>query len=397
MRRHPMRATKNRIAALCAFFVLAALLAACGSGVPGDSVAIVDGNPIATRAFQHWEYIAAKGQASQSPGSPVIVPDPPDFKNCIATARTISSLANTPAKTLKNDCQQVFTQIRDQVLDFLIRSYWYQALAASKGIKVTDKQVQTAFQSAKKQQFPTETQFQTFLSQSGQTLQDILYRVRVNQIYMKLIAKQQANITPKAIQSYYNSHTSQFGTPEQRNIRIVLTKTAADAQAALSALNGGATWKATAKRFSTDAATKNNGGLLTAVTKGQEDAALDKAAFSAPAQKLEGPVKGQFGYYVFKVTSVKPGTQQSLAQATPLIKQILQQQQSANAQTAVDSAAKKKYQSKTKCRSGYVMNLCSGYKAPKTPTTPAATPTPTPAPTPSTPSTTSATTTTKKK
>jgi hypothetical protein len=108
-------------------------------------------------------------------------------------------------------------------------------------------------------------------------------------------------------------------------------------------------------------------------------------------------VKGQFGYYVFKVTSVKPGTQQSLAQATPLIKQILQQQQSANAQTAVDSAAKKKYQSKTKCRSGYVMNLCSGYKAPKTPTTPAATPTPTPAPTPSTPSTTSATTTTKKK
>jgi foldase protein PrsA len=368
-----MRSAKNRIVALGAFFVLAGSLAACGSGVPGDAVAVVDGNPITTRAFQHWEYIAAKGQASQSPGSPVIVPDPPDYKNCIATARTISSLANTPAKTLKNDCAQVFTQIRDQVMDFLIRSYWYQAYATSLHISVTNKQVQNAFQTAKKQQFPTEAQFQTFLSQSGQTLQDILYRVRVNQIYMKLIAKQQSNISPKAIESYYKSHGSQFGTPEQRNLRIVLAKTQADAQAAFNALSHGATWKATAKQYSTDTATKNNGGLLTGVTKGQEDAALDKAAFTAPAQKLEGPVKGQFGYYVFKVTSIKPGTQQSLAQATPLIKQILQQQQSSNAQTAVDDHAKKKYMSKTSCRSGYVMNLCNGYKAPKTPTTPTTT------------------------
>src|SRR5947209_19402093 len=179
--RGAMRSTRKRIQALGAFLVLAVGLTACGNGVSGDSVATVAGNPISKKAFDHWIYIAAKGQSASSPGSPVIVPDPPDYKNCIATAKTISSLAKTPDKTLKTDCQQVFQQLRDQVMDFLIRSYWYQADAHAQKINLTNADVQKAFQSAKKAQFPTEAQFQTFLSQSGQTLQDILYRVRVNE------------------------------------------------------------------------------------------------------------------------------------------------------------------------------------------------------------------------
>ena len=76
---------RRSLLALGAFFVLAAAVAGCGgSGVSGDSVADVAGNPITTQAFNHWMYVAAKSQAAQSPGAPVIVPnDPPDFNNCI--------------------------------------------------------------------------------------------------------------------------------------------------------------------------------------------------------------------------------------------------------------------------------------------------------------------------
>src|SRR5437016_11827566 len=117
--------------ALGAFFVLAAGVSACGSGLSGDSVATMAGNSISTGAFNHWMYVAAKGQASQSPGAPVIVPnDPPDFKSCIAQARKeIPTLASTPAKQLKADCGQLFTSLSSQVLDFLIKAYWYQAQA----------------------------------------------------------------------------------------------------------------------------------------------------------------------------------------------------------------------------------------------------------------------------
>jgi foldase protein PrsA len=389
----------SRILAPGAFFVvIAVLVAACGSGVPGDSVADVDGNPITTQAFNHWMYVAAKSQAAQSPGSPVIVAnDPPQFPKCIAQVRKqVPSLARTSTKQVRSDCKQLFTSLSSQVMDFLIKAYWYQAEAAKEGVKVTDKQVRSAFTKAKNQQFSTSAQFQTFLSQTGQTLPDILFRFRINQIFQKLISKHTTKITPAAVSAYYNSHKSQFGTPQTRDIRIVLAKTQGGANAAKAALSSGQSWKAVAKKYSTDPTSKNNGGLLVGVTKGEEDAALDAAAFSAPTNKLLGPVKGQFGYYVFEVTKITQSTQQTLAQATPLIQQTLNGQQQTNSQTAVDKVAKKHWLRQTKCRSFYVIADCSGYKPPKTTTTPS-TPTPstTPPPTTSTPSTTPTTKTTK--
>lgn len=365
-----MRLTKL-IAALGAFFVLGAGLAACGSGVPGDAVADMSGNPISTAAFNHWMYVAAKSNAAQSPGAPVIVPnDPPEFKSCIAQARKqIPTLAKTPAAQLKKDCNQLFQSLSSKVMEFLITSYWYQAEAAKQHISISDAQVQKVLASEKTQQFKTPAEFQTFLTQSGSTLQDILYRVRVLELVKKLRAQHPSKVTPAQIQTYYSSHTSQFGTPQSRSIRIVRTNDAKTAAAAKKALDSGQSFKVVAKKYSVDTATKNKGGLLVGVTKGQEEQALDTAAFAAPVNKVLGPIHGTFGYYVFEVTGIKKSTQRTLAQATPLIQQILQGQSQTSAQTAVDNQVKKNWLSKTKCRSTYAMADCSGYKAPKTSTT----------------------------
>ena len=361
----------RRLTALGAFFVVAVAVAACGGGVPGDSVASVAGNPITTQAFNHWMYVAAKSQAAQNPGAPVIVPnDPPNFDNCIALARKeIPTLAKTPAKTLRSDCKQLFTSLSTQVMDFLIKAYWYQADASKQGVKVTDSEVQNAFNSAKNQQYPTAAGFNNFLKQTGYTVPDLLYRFRIDEVLKKLIAKHNKTITPAQIQSYYNSHASQFGTQESLSMRVILAKNQADAQAAKKALQSHQSWSTVAKKYSTDPTTKNSGGLLTGVTKQQADTALANAAFSAPLNKLLGPIKGQFGYYVFEVTHVTPATHQSLAQATSLIRSQLTQQNSQSAQTAVDTQAKKDWLSQTTCRSEYAMADCKGYKAPKTATT----------------------------
>ncbi|HEY1591473.1 MAG TPA: peptidyl-prolyl cis-trans isomerase [Solirubrobacteraceae bacterium] len=366
-----MKKYRRSITALCAFFVVGAGLAACGSDVPGNSVADVAGNPITTQAFNHWMYVAAKSQAAQSPGSPVIVPsDPPNFTKCIAQVRKqVPTLAKTAEKQLKADCKQLFTSLSSQVMDFLIKGYWYQALAAKLGIKVSDADVQKAFNAAKTQQFQTPAQFQNFLSQTGQTQADILFRFRINQLFQKLIARHTTKITPTVIQQYYQAHLSQFGTPQTRDIRIVLTKTEAQAKAAKAALASGQSWAAVTKKYSNDPTSKNNGGLLKGVTKGQEDKALDTAAFSAQVSKIGGPIQGQFGWYVYEVTKITKPTQQTLAQATPLIQQTLQGKQQTNSQTALDKQAKKAWLSQTKCRSDYAMADCSGYKAPKTSTT----------------------------
>ncbi len=365
-----MRKSSRRILALCAFFALAVAAAGCGGGVPGNSVADVAGNPITTQAFNHWLYVAAKSQAAQSPGSPVIVPnDPPQFSHCVTQVRQqIPSLAKTATKTLRADCKQLFTTLSSQVMDLLIKTYWYQAEAARYHIAVTQAQVQRAYTTAKAQSFTSNAQYQSYLAQTGKTDADILFQFRVNQIFQKLLARHTATITPATIQSYYSSHLSQFGTPETRSIRIVLAKTAAQANAANHALQSGQSWNKVAKKYSTDPTSRNSGGLLVGVTKGQEDAALDQAAFSAPVNKLLGPVKGQFGYYVFEVATIKKATQQTLAQATALIRQTLTGQRQTTAQTAVDGIAKKHWLSQTSCRADYAMADCTGYKAPKTST-----------------------------
>jgi foldase protein PrsA len=151
-------------------------------------------------------------------------------------------------------------------------------------------------------------------------------------------------------------------------MNIVLTKTEAEANTAKSALQGGQSWKTVAKKYSIDPS-KSSGGALNGVTAGQQDSALSKAAFAAPVNKLIGPVKSQFGYYLIEVTKVNPATQRTLAQSSALIKQTLTQQLQTQAQTAVDNHAKKDWLKKTSCRKLYAMADCNGYKAPKTSST----------------------------
>jgi len=361
-----MKALRS-IPALGAFFVLLAVaVSACGSGIPGDSVANVAGSPISTQAFNHWMYVAAKGQAAQSPGQPVIVPnDPPSFSKCVAQVRAqIPALKTTPDKQIKSDCGQLFTSLSSQVMDFLIKAYWFQADAHKMGVKVTNAEVQTALATAKKGQFSTNAQFQAFLTSSGQTMPDILFRIRVQQVFRKLLAKHTATVSNAQIAAYYSSHQSQFGSPETRDLRIVLTKSQGQASAAKSALQHGASFKVVAKKYSTDATTRNIGGALTGVTKGQQDAALSQAAFSAPVNKLLGPIKGQFGYYVVEVTKITAAVTKTLAQSSALIKQTLISQSQSTAQTAVNTQAKSDWFKQTKCRSLYAMADCFGYKAP---------------------------------
>ena len=272
-------------------------------------------------------YVAAKTQAAQqSPTQPVIVPnDPPEFNNCIALVEEgFLDLAKTSTKTLRGECQQAFTSLKNSVLDFLIKAYWYQADADKLGIKVTNAQVEKTFTAEKNAQFASNPAgFNTFLSQSGQTVPDLLYRFRDQRDPAEARRQAHQAVTQAQIQAYYNSHLSQFGTQETRSMKVVLASSQANALAAKKALSSGQSWATVVKKYSIDPTTKSTGGVLNGVTKQQEEAALSTAAFAAPANKLLGPVKGQFGWYVFEVTKIIPGTQQTLAQASSQIKQQL--------------------------------------------------------------------------
>ena len=374
----------RRFLALGAFFVVALVLAACGgSSIPGNSVAKVGGTSITKDDFNHWLKIAAissQGQTDPDVASgkkAAEIPDAPDFTKCVAEKQ---KTAPTPAKgqpapttaQFKQQCSTEYNGLRDQVLQFLISAQWIVGEAKDQGIKVTDSEVNTQFETTKKQSFPKEADFQKFLKSSGMGLDDLKFRVRVQALSDKLrtkVTKGKDTVTQAQIADYYNKNKSRFAQPERRDLRIVLTKTKAKADQALAALKSGQSFKSVAKKYSIDQASKNQGGKLLAVAKGQQEKALDDAVFKAPKGKTEGPVKTQFGYYVFDVSKITQASQQTLTQATPTIKQLLQSQ---NQQKALDDFVKdfqKRWKDKTNCRNGFVTQDCKNAPKPKSTST----------------------------
>jgi foldase protein PrsA len=366
------------LAALGAVFVVTIALAACGSSdsVPGNAVASVDGNAINQATFNHWMTIAANSSQQSATGQTTkqAVPVPPDYTACVASlkkqlAALLKGKQSPTEAQLKAQCAQEYQSYLQQVMQFLVSAEWVLGEAKAQGINVTDAQVAKQFATIKKQQFPTPAAYNQFLASSGETEADLLLRVKLELISTKLrnkATKGSTTATPAQIASYYNAHKSQFGTPESRDVSIILTKTQQQAQAALNAIKAGAPFADQAKKSSIDVATKKQGGALTNVVRGQEEAALDQAIFSAPVNKLSGPIKTPFGYYVYNVTKVNPGTQKTLAQVSPTVKSQLIALNQQTALTKFVNGFTKRWTAKTNCRTGFVVMDCKNYKAPKT-------------------------------
>jgi foldase protein PrsA len=363
----------RHIAAPCAVFLALAGLSACGGGVPSNAVVQVASTPITKAAFDHWMEVAASASASSSGASAAkpVVPDPPNYPNCIAHLEATSAAtkgATKPTKSaLKSECEQQYKSIQGEVLGFLISSNWVLGESSSLGVKVSDEEVKKQFKTLKAQEFPTAADFEKFLATSGQTVSDVLLRVKLNLLSTKIqqkVVKTGGTISSSEISKYYNENPSRFGTPEKRNVRILLTKTESQANEAKKEIESGTSFASVAKRVSIEPITRSAGGALPGVVKGQESKALNEALFSAKVNAIGGPVKTPFGYYVYVVEKIIPGNQRTLAQSQTAIKQQLTSTKEQAALTKFVKDFKKKWSGKTECRSGYVVMDCKGYKAP---------------------------------
>ncbi len=371
---------KYRSLALAALVVPALALSACGSDVPGNSVAQVGDQSIKKTTFDHWMQIAAVSQAGQAnpnaTGTPKAqIPDSPNFTKCVAQKK---ATAAKPAKgqpeptdaQLKGQCKQEYDQLKTQVLEFLIRGTWLDQEAGKQNVKVSDAEVQKQIDAAKKQAFQKPEDFQKFLQRQGLTEADVFFQQRSQLLEQKLtqkVTKGKDQVTDAQIQQYYEKNKSKFATPERRDLRIVLTKDQSRAEAAKSALESGQSWTSVAKRYSIDQASKGKGGTLSGVAKGQQEKALDDAIFKAERGKLVGPVKTQFGYYVLEVSKITEAKQQSLEQSKASIKQILSSDGQRKALDTFGKDYRSRWREKTKCKEGFVTADCEN--GPKTNTT----------------------------
>jgi hypothetical protein len=173
------------------------LVPSVGTAGTATNVADVVGTPISRQVFDHWMFVTAKSSTGR--GQPVIVPtDPPKFTECITRVRETSARHKHDSEnTLKDDCGQLFVSLRDQVLDFLIEAHWLEDRAVSDHVAFTSAQVRRAFDADKREQFQTSADFKKFLTETGQTIEDVIFRVRVTLVYQALLNKE--HLTPNAL------------------------------------------------------------------------------------------------------------------------------------------------------------------------------------------------------
>ncbi|MDX6692014.1 MAG: foldase protein PrsA [Solirubrobacteraceae bacterium] len=360
--------------ALGAFFVLAIAIAACGDSVPGNAVARVDDESITKDQFNHWMGIAQATSQGAAASSRTVY-NPPDFTACVAK---LKSSTPKPAKgqpkptdaTFKAQCKTQYEQFRDQVLQFLISEKWIRKESKDQGIKFTKADLDKEAAKVFKQSFPKQGDLEKFLKSAGMTLDDARLQVGFNTLSTKLrtkVIKDADPVTNADISKYYAKNKSKFATPEKRDIRVVLTKTKAKAEQARAALDSGQSWKVVTKKYSIDKGSAAKGGVLAGLPKGNQEKTLDDAIFGAQKGKLTGPVKTQFGYYVFAVQKITPAQQQTLKQASATIKQQLATERQRTVITKFSDDLRKKWKAKTNCRKGYVTQDCKN--APKVNTT----------------------------
>jgi foldase protein PrsA len=339
---------------------------ACGNDVPPGAVAKVGDTEITQEQFDKWLAIATKGQAQ---GGQATELDAPEFTKCVAAKKKAPAPSGQAKQTdaaLKKQCKTEYETIKSQVMRFLIQAEWVTQEAEKRDVEVKPAELKKTLEDQKKQAFPTDKAYKTYLKTSGMTEDDILFRVKLNELQTKLtqdVTEDAKKVSDADVEEYYEKNQKRFAQPERRDLLIVLTKTEAKADAAKQALDSGQSWKQVVKEYSIDETTKAQGGKLAAVAKGQQDKALEDAVFAASKGEVEGPVKTQFGWYVFEVEKITPASQQSLEQSRDTIKNLLRSQRQQKTLDAFIKDFREEYKDETNCSDDYRVAECKN--APK--------------------------------
>jgi hypothetical protein len=124
-----------------------------------------------------------------APGSPSLTnplsPPPEQIVACVGSqsimGATFSHWAVIAQKSEGSSKHRLSaSQVMKQAMSFLISSDWVLGEATDLNIHVSEGEVRHTFDHLRAQQFPKKREFKTFQKQSGQTIADLLFRVRLN-------------------------------------------------------------------------------------------------------------------------------------------------------------------------------------------------------------------------
>jgi len=289
-----------------------------------------------------------------------------DLDRAIAQQAARQQLRRPPAE---DDPQ--YELVRDAAFADLLLTRWVRGEAAERGIEVSDREVDQQLEQVIEEQFGGQKQFDRFLEQQSYTAAEARERVQLgvlsDRIQTDVLGEEPPTVDQSLVEAFYEeSKGEQFTQPETRDVREILNPDAekvAQARTELEADDSDASWRKVAKRFSTDDASRNEGGLRRAVSEGQGDPALDEQIFSAPQGELVGPFEAEAGSYLIQVTEITPEQVTPLSEAEEQIRQQLSSAAQQDLGAAFQTGFLGKWTSRTFCAAEVTIDRCANAPA----------------------------------
>lgn len=315
------------------------------------------------------------GSPSVPDGDVALVEDVPEDVGAISEAELkraiLQQAASGQLKKIPKPGEDKYDELQTAALGELLNTVWIQGEAEELGIAVTPKQIQDELAQIKQQNFKTEAEFAQFLKTSKFTKEDVLTRVKLQLLSSQIqeqITKEAPPATPAEISDYYDSvKETQFTTAESRDVRVIVNEDKAKAEEAKALLEkdgSPASWKKVAEKFSEDPTTKSSGGLQRALSEEllASQPELKDLVFSSAAGVVAGPADVQGKFFVVEVDKLNPEKIQTLKEVQNQIQTQLTQQVAQQVFSEFVTEFQNKWESRTFCADGFVVERCGNYK-----------------------------------
>lgn len=229
-------------------------------------------------------------------------------------------------KITQNDLDEALNkQYGTSILQTLIANKVVDLEAEKEKIKVTDKE-QKAELDDLIESSGGEDAFNAALEANGASKADIEEELS-RYLKIKKLLEPRIEITDDQIKSYFDENKASFDTPEQVEASHILVADEKTAKEVKKKLDDGEDFADLAKEYSTDTATKDNGGELGYFSSGQMVEEFEKAAFSMDVDEISDPVQTDNGWHIIKVTGHKDAVEAKLDDHKDEIKDALFEQQ----------------------------------------------------------------------
>jgi hypothetical protein len=254
------------------------------------------------------------------------------------------------------------TPVTPATLGLLIAWQWTLGESRATGVRVSDAEAkrQLALSRANLvsgvayEWFPQERAIQPFLASRSVSARDQLWVVRLGMLAGRLgqrrITLARRRLTHGQIVAYYRSNMHHFRVGERRDIEAIMSSSKRRVIEAKREMRAGVPFHLVAARFNES----KEGGLRLGRARGSASKQYERDFFAAPPHVLIGPRK-EILYYIFEVLHVRPGYQETVAQAEPAIRARLAEQEASG---TLLRAYERKWRARTRCGAEYLLAAC---------------------------------------